>query len=686
MKKKSNWLALLPFALFAALALLFFAPFILGKMSFIWDTRVFGFPNLHMVTSFLADGHVLAWNPYNFSGYPFMGDIETGLFYPINWLVAFLFGPLEFEQLGFYFAFHFFIGASFAFLLFKKLTGNVFAATAAAIVYAYSGYALGHISHMGQVLMYMWVPLVIWSYMIALEKRTWLSTLLAGASFGLAISVGHFNTSVYLLLGLSILCALALYKNKAWKQTALHALTATIFAFFTVGILFVPVYEFAQLSNRADLTYEQQSEDWSLHPENLLGQINANHNNILADDPLTEFNGSVDITQNYLYVGLLALVLALTGLFTRKKYKAFFLTFGALTLLAALGKYTPVNYALFHLFPGFNKARMAVQIMGMFFLCLAAFTAFGADYFMKLQKKKYATPIGLLIILVITLDIFSHGFNRNFYGEDYPPTEVYGNASDAEMIAMLEGEELFRISDEIQTLDSNKWELHGVENVWGNGGIKIASYDALFERLGPFSWRAKSDSYYDFLNVKYLFTDRELDPEQFAHIEGNLHENLQFLPRAYFVEQYTLIKTLEEIDFSQEVLLTEEPEYLGEAGHAGDGQIVVTRESPNHLVIDASLPSSGLLVLSEVDYPGWQLYVDGQKHNYLTANEAFRAVPLMPGEHTVEFKYRPLSYLFGALSTGLSMLLLAGLALYSRCNGKNSRHWWSRLYRFCFSR
>ena len=34
----------------------------------------------------LADGHLPLWNPYVFSGIPLLGDGQTAMFYPPNWL------------------------------------------------------------------------------------------------------------------------------------------------------------------------------------------------------------------------------------------------------------------------------------------------------------------------------------------------------------------------------------------------------------------------------------------------------------------------------------------------------------------------------------------------------------------------------------------------------------------------
>jgi hypothetical protein len=63
-------------------------------------------------------------------------------------------------------------------------------------------------------------------------------------------------------------------------------------------------------------------------------------------------------------------------------------------------------------------------------------------------------------------------------------------------------------------------------------------------------------------------------------------------------------------------------------------------------------------VLSEIVYPGWQVWVDGAPQPVDTYNGLLRSVRLSPGDHRVVFAYRPSS-----LYLGLAGFALAGLYL-----------------------
>jgi uncharacterized membrane protein YfhO len=65
-------------------------------------------------------------------------------------------------------------------------------------------------------------------------------------------------------------------------------------------------------------------------------------------------------------------------------------------------------------------------------------------------------------------------------------------------------------------------------------------------------------------------------------------------------------------------------------------------------------------VLADTFYPGWQATLDGQPVEILRANHTFRAVAFPPGEHTVVFRYLPLSFQVGAVVSLLTLFVTVG--------------------------
>ena len=84
----------------------------------------------------------------------------------------------------------------------------------------------------------------------------------------------------------------------------------------------------------------------------------------------------------------------------------------------------------------------------------------------------------------------------------------------------------------------------------------------------------------------------------------------------------------------------------------------VTKYEPDRVGLKATLARPGMVVLSDVYYPGWTLTIDGQAAPIERANRMMRAAAVEQGEHTLVFTYRPGSFRVGLV---LSCLTLAAL-------------------------
>jgi len=90
----------------------------------------------------------------------------------------------------------------------------------------------------------------------------------------------------------------------------------------------------------------------------------------------------------------------------------------------------------------------------------------------------------------------------------------------------------------------------------------------------------------------------------------------------------------------------------------------VVRNDPQRVEIEAELRSPGLLVVSDLYYPGWTLTVNGQPGEILRTNRAMRGVALPAGTHHLVFRYDPLSFRVGLVLSALGILTALGLAAW----------------------
>ena len=87
---------------------------------------------------------------------------------------------------------------------------------------------------------------------------------------------------------------------------------------------------------------------------------------------------------------------------------------------------------------------------------------------------------------------------------------------------------------------------------------------------------------------------------------------------------------------------------------------------PNAIVLETNAASAGILLLSEVYYPGWRGWVDDREVEVLRADYLYRAVELPAGAHRVRFQYDPGSFKLGLGLFGITLVVLGGFWIFKR--------------------
>lgn len=88
-------------------------------------------------------------------------------------------------------------------------------------------------------------------------------------------------------------------------------------------------------------------------------------------------------------------------------------------------------------------------------------------------------------------------------------------------------------------------------------------------------------------------------------------------------------------------------------------------ESPaNSVACSVETAEPGLLVLADLDYPGWSVTIDGRPAESIRVDGQFRGVRLEPGSHRVVWNYQPRSVLWGAAFSVGTFLFLAAVCMF----------------------
>jgi hypothetical protein len=115
---------------------------------------------------------------------------------------------------------------------------------------------------------------------------------------------------------------------------------------------------------------------------------------------------------------------------------------------------------------------------------------------------------------------------------------------------------------------------------------------------------------------------------------------------------------------SRRVLLDRQPSPAPIEGSSGKGFVVarIAEDRPERVVAEVSSDAAGILVLTDVAYPGWKAQADGNPAEILLADGVFRGVALPAGSHQVVFVYRPFSVIAGAAISAAALVFFLLLA------------------------
>ena len=160
--------------------------------------------------------------------------------------------------------------------------------------------------------------------------------------------------------------------------------------------------------------------------------------------------------------------------------------------------------------------------------------------------------------------------------------------------------------------------------------------------------------------------------------EVKIFENPAALPRVYVAhdvvgapdfETAQHLATRAEFDalksvvLETEVPIAETPRAARQPDHAA---VRILEYAPDRVEIAAETSRRGVLVLTDLDYPGWVAEVDGKTVPIHRVNGLTRGVWIEAGQHRVSFTYRPQSFRVGLLLAAMAVIAWTSLAWLGR--------------------
>ncbi|MBN2125970.1 MAG: hypothetical protein JW821_16855, partial [Deltaproteobacteria bacterium] len=403
---------------------LFFRVLTSGETLFGSDFVLYFYPLKTFVRSCLETlGTVPLWNPYLFSGFPFIADIQASLFYPLG-LFYYL---MPAEQAYLYSTVcHVVLGGVFMYALMRTMDADPAGAFVSASIFSCNGYLMAHLyaGHLTLLQNYIWIPLIFCFLLRFLQTDSLKWAVGAGLFLGVQILGGFPQIGFYTILGvILLLCYHVVFRprenrDRGTVRTLIGGLLVLVLGFALAAVQVLPTLEFAGLSMRAGgLDYRFATDD-SLHPVELLAFVLPDLFGNVVDGTYWRSPEGWHFWETCGYVGVLPLCLLFTGASRegRQRWRPFFVFLLVLALFLALGRHNPL-YPLIYRLPGFHNFRIPAQILFLYVFSIAVLTGMGVSRMLRDEwrvSRAQAFFLGALGFLYLGFLLSLHFFPTPF--------------------------------------------------------------------------------------------------------------------------------------------------------------------------------------------------------------------------------------------------------------------------------
>ena len=670
-----SWL--LAWAVAVGLSLIFWWPLYNGGGLVGGDIYTYFFPQKAYLAEHLERGELPLWNNRVGHGYPVVGESQTGLFYPFHLLYGVLGVSAAYTSVQ---LLHYVLAFLFTWRYARQLGLGDVSGLLVGLVYVY-GWFPPRIVLEWAILGGTWLPAALWVSERFVSRPRCLDLLLLSLILALQMLAGHFHLAFVTQLVLLAYIPSRLF----WADRGLpnrrasvnrrllgSAAASLVLAFGLAAVQLLPTWELKQSSQREDVVGRKYDPGYGHMPFAYWSQVVMPWRWYEAGvDRVSQFEaGPADTNQveAHLYFGLPTvglLVLGLLGWCIGRRSDprlVLWLVLGSAALL-----YTPAwHLAVTRHLPGFGfftgPGRYGIVT------ALSAAVLAGVSWQWLVTRPLLLCRGGLVVLLatvffpLLTWDLW-----------EVSRKQTYASFLETPLIDRLEHSP---VAGRLQRLQ-------------GPGGRPVRLF-CDYQNL-PTLLRVASTPVYLGLGPAEYFDGALMMPGELSLLGRPTGEQVAWLKRA----GVTHILTRRPLDASvwpvrQIERYTADP-FLQVAYDGGDRRMdfflysmtdsrgrlswlpgsetstaEITEYTANRVTATVESTEGGRVVLTDLDYPGWEVSVDGQAAETVRVEGMYRGVDVPAGSHQVAWVYRPMSLIWGAALSGVSLLLCLGVCLVGR--------------------
>ncbi len=389
-----------------------------------WDSLAQYYPWRHFAAGELRAGHLPLWNPFEFTGTPFIANAQSAVFYPLNlpfWIfdTAYAFGIAAF--------FHSLLALYATYFLCQRWQLSRAASVVAAVSFAGCGFLASWALLPTLFATASWLPLCLLLFEKACDANASDATAKSagaksvgakssGAAWGLAgalacaLLAGHAQIFFYIVLALALRQMFLKKRGRGFVVLVGVLAGAALLAMIQI----LPTLELARYGHRAADAATPAA--WQFVKGRAL-QLDQLPSLLVPGWPSYSWN------ENFGYIGVGVALLALAGLGWRARAgqsaqgKWFALALAVFGLLYALA--TPLAALFFFGVPGVSQMGTPGRALILWSLGAALLAGYGVD-FLRAKLKSSLVPAVALLIIAAEL-----GFNALLVQPTAPRAQIY---------------------------------------------------------------------------------------------------------------------------------------------------------------------------------------------------------------------------------------------------------------------
>ncbi|HNQ13824.1 MAG TPA: YfhO family protein [Bacteroidia bacterium] len=301
---------------------------------------------------------------------------------------------------------------------------------------------------------------------------------------------------------------------------------------------------------------------------------------------------------------------------------------------------------------------MRIDAVRSLFFIVACFATLW--YYLKSKINTQTLYVLLGLIFIIDLLPVSKRYLNNDNFTSKSNAEQPFKPSNADLQILSDPDPNFRVMNTTVSTFNDASTSYFHKSIGGYHGAKLKRYQELIE----YQISKNNVQVLNMLNTKYFILRPSEGAEPIAQI------NPDALGHAWFVNQVRVVNNADEeiaalSDFNPKQLAVVDQRFKSSIttnDYGIDSLSSITLESyaPNRIKYNAVCNSKSFVVFSEIYYDkGWQVYLDGNKSEYVRVNYVLRGMELPSGKHSIEFKFEPVVYARGEqISLAGSVLLI----------------------------